>query len=94
MSLRPELMILMDIKTKVTRIKHRWHCRLFVNDKLSQEVAVHKRIDIGLACRYMMRNEDKYYSGGCKLTNIVRHRMWDREKYPNQVFIGKVDWIK
>ena len=74
---------------KVTKIKDRWHCRLLINGFPFHELACELRADVGLACRYLMRDMDKFY-GGDRLTSIVRHRMWNRGKYPRQGYIGKI----
>jgi hypothetical protein len=49
----------MELTTKVTRINGRWHARLLVDGKVYDEVAVYNRIDIGWACRTMLRWLDK-----------------------------------
>lgn len=43
----------------VRRIGKAWHCRVFVDGVLNQEVKVYDRMDIGFACRDMLRMEDK-----------------------------------
>lgn len=48
-----------DHEIKVTNIGGKYHCRLFTNGKLNQEVAVSDRSLIGPACTEMLRWEDK-----------------------------------
>ena len=72
----------METSTKVTRINNRWHCRLFVGDKLIDEMACEYRTDVGYCCRTMMRWYDKA-CGGNEHSRAVRDRMWNKEKYPN-----------
>lgn len=82
-----------EIKTdiKVTRIKNRYHVRLFVNDKLHDEMSCETRLDIGVCCRKMMRWLDKL-GFDSKHATAVRRRMWNQEKYqPGSV--GKLWYI-
>ena len=58
---------------KVTKIKNRYHARLFVNGKLSDEMACELRSDIGWICREMMRWCDKLGAGN-KHTDSARRR--------------------
>lgn len=58
---------------KVTKIKNRWHARLFVNGIFSDEMACYLRSDIGWICREMMRWCDKLGAGN-KHTNSARTR--------------------
>jgi len=58
---------------KVTKIKNRWHARLFVNGKFSDEMACELRSDIGWICREMMRWCDKLGAGN-KHTSSARTR--------------------
>jgi hypothetical protein len=44
---------------KVTRIKQRWHARLYVNGCVRDEMACSTRMDIGWICREMLRWYDK-----------------------------------
>ncbi len=63
---------LLDIK--VTRIKPRWHARLYVNNIFFDEMACDKIIDIGYICRTMLRWYDK--GGGCSaFAYAARHRI-------------------
>jgi hypothetical protein len=59
---------------KVTKIKNRWHARLFVNGILSDEMACELRSDIGWICREMMRWCDKMGAGSRHTTSArLRH---------------------
>ncbi len=62
---------LLDIR--VTRIKHRWHARLYVDNLFFDEMACENRVDIGYICRTMLRWYDK--GGGCSsFASAARHR--------------------
>lgn len=45
----------MGYTTKVTRIKSRWHARLFLDGRLMDEMACSTQQDIGWICRAMLR---------------------------------------
>jgi hypothetical protein len=62
-----------EYTTKVTRIKNRYHARLYHGTNIIAETACELRIDIGHICRYMMRWEDKM-GGDCQ-TKSSRHRL-------------------
>ncbi len=49
----------MEPEIKVTRIKNRWHSRLFFNNKIIDEMACECSNDIGFICREMLRWFDK-----------------------------------
>lgn len=59
--IRQKAALLGDVKhsTKVTRIGSWWHCRVFANDIVNQEVKVADRGLIGKAFKEMLRDEDK-----------------------------------
>ncbi|ADM80091.1 hypothetical protein phiAS5_ORF0248 [Aeromonas phage phiAS5] len=78
-------------ETKVTRIKNRYHIRLFVDGKLYDEMACQCRIDIGLCCRKMLRWVDKM-GHNSPHASAVRRRMWNSEKY-QQTSVGKIWYI-
>ncbi|AAQ17778.1 hypothetical protein Aeh1ORF116c [Aeromonas phage Aeh1] len=78
-------------ETKLTRINNKYHCRLYVNDKLYDEMACEFRLDVGLCFRIMMRWLDKT-SGDNAHTTAVRRRMWDKEKYQH-TSVGKLWYI-
>jgi len=59
-------------KIKVTKIKNRFHARLFVNEKVYDEMACSFKRDIGYICREMLRWYDK--NGGSKWSSAVRKR--------------------
>lgn len=62
-----------NLEVKVTRIKNRWHSRLFVDGKVRDEMACENRVDIGYICRTMLRWYDK--CGGMSLfAHAARHR--------------------
>lgn len=44
---------------KVTRIKDKFHARLYQNNQLLDEMICQLRIDIGYICREMLRWQDK-----------------------------------
>jgi hypothetical protein len=49
----------MDPVIKVTKIKNRWHARLWYNNKPGSEMACDTKLDIGWICRELMRWWDK-----------------------------------
>lgn len=57
---------------KVTKIKDKWHARLFFNNMVIDEMACNVRQDIGYICQQMMRTADKM--GGDAYTDATRHR--------------------
>lgn len=59
--------------TKVTKIKDRWHCRLYVGKNILNEMAVKHSEDIGLACKEMLRWFDKL-GGVSQYANKARYR--------------------
>jgi hypothetical protein len=64
---------IMEYSVKVTRIKNRYHARLYLGNDIISETACELRIDIGHICRYMMRWEDKM--GGDIQTSRSRKRL-------------------
>lgn len=73
-----------EYSIKVTKIKNRYHCRLFRLDKAIDEVACELRLDIGYVCRDMLRTVDKCGCGD-DFTSAARYR--------NKVGpIGKIFW--
>ena len=64
---------------KVTRIKNRWHARMFVNGEVRDEMACENRIDIGYICKTMLRWFDKC-GGMSKFASAARQRL-DRGPY-------------
>ncbi len=71
----------MDNKTeiKVTSINGWFHCRLFVDDKLFAEEACELREDIGLICRLMLRDADKFYGVWNDHTQSARRRLNEKQ---------------
>lgn len=62
------------IDVKVRRIGSKWHTRLYVNNKVHDEMACTDRRDIGKICRIMLRWLDKTGSGN-KWTASARRRL-------------------
>lgn len=56
---------------KVTRIGRRWHCRYYRDNKWLVEVFVDLPVNIGYACRQMMRMVDKC-CGSSRWTSAAR----------------------
>ena len=63
----------MDPVIKVTRIKNRWHARMFYNGELRDEMACNTQCDIGIICREMLRWYDKM-GGSSQYADRARHR--------------------
>ena len=61
------------VDIKVTKIKNRWHSRLYVMGKVYDEMACEYSEDIGVICRIMMRWFDKM-GGGNTYSSFSRHR--------------------
>jgi hypothetical protein len=61
------------MEIKVTRIKNRFHARLFISGKVLDEMACQLKQDIGWICREMLRWADKTGFGN-KWTNAARMR--------------------
>ena len=78
-----------ELKVKVTKIKDRWHARLYSQDKVYDEMACDRSEDISLICRTMMRWFDKASMHYSKYASKARHR--GNEKHRG--FIGKI-WYK
>ena len=49
----------MRLHIKVTKIKDKWHARLFNNDIILDEMACSEKADIGWICRELLRWVDK-----------------------------------
>lgn len=69
----------------VTKIKNRWHSRLYYKGKVMDEMACQLRIDIGYICRTMMRWFDK--TGGMSLHAKASRR---RLNEPGTTLYGKI----
>lgn len=69
---------------KVTKIKSRWHSRLYYKGKVLDEMACELKEDIGWICREMLRWFDKL-GGNSEFAKAARHRQTNK--------IGKV-WYK
>ena len=74
-------------QTRVTRIANKWHCRLYVNGELRDEMACVYQQDIGWCCRQMLRWFDKTTVGNAHSSNartrILRDphgRVWYRHQ--------------
>ena len=74
----------MEHTIKVTRIGDGWNIRAYFGDRVVDEYRCYCREDIGWCARQLLRNCDKYYTGGDLFTSSVRKRMWDVEKYSQQ----------
>ena len=61
--------------TKVTRIKQKFHCRIFYSGVFVVEGIAETRIDIGPTFRDLFRTLDKL--GGDKFTSAVRKRKYE-----------------
>jgi hypothetical protein len=77
------------LEVKITRIRNRWHARLYRDKEVYDEMACQLRIDIGYICRQMLRWYDK--SGG---TSIYASKARERMYKPNnsQSPYGKIWW--
>lgn len=63
------------LTTKVTKIKNRWHCRLYRDTVVHDEMACSDRRDISFCIREMCRWYDKMgYLPHSKLADASRHR--------------------
>lgn len=56
-----------------TFIKNKWHCRLFKEDNLLDEMACINKKDIGWICREMLRWYDKTW-GDSNFAYVGRHK--------------------
>ncbi len=65
-------------KIKVTFINGGWNVRLFVNGKLTSELRVYVRRDIGVAARELLRTSDKLGEPS-KYSQAMRHRTKKKE---------------
>jgi len=72
------------LRTKITKIKNRFHVRLLENDLLINEMACKEKVDIGWCCTYMLRWYDKL-GGESKMASASR----DRQKRTNMP-VGKI----
>ncbi|QXO12160.1 hypothetical protein pEaSNUABM44_00490 [Erwinia phage pEa_SNUABM_44] len=79
MKLNRQMILSTDSVTdvKVTKIKNKYHARLFVNGILSDEMACSLRSDIGWICREMMRWCDKLGAGNAHTTSARRRHNED-----------------
>lgn len=59
--------------TKVTKINNLWHCRLLKDEKVIDEMACDKKIDIGYCTSQMLRWYDKC-GGSSKMAIASRAR--------------------
>ena len=73
--------------TKVTKINNRWHCRLFLNGKLHDEMSSDDRRDIGFMCREMLRWVDKM-GYNCPMADASRHRGKNHEQFGKIRYLG------
>jgi hypothetical protein len=78
-----------ELKVKVTKIKDRWHARLYFQDKVYDEMACDRSEDISLICRTMMRWFDKASMHYSKYASKAR----DRTTEKCRSFVGKI-WYK
>jgi hypothetical protein len=68
------------LTTKLTRIGNWWHCQVFANGKLYDELRCDTKADIGWCFREIMRWYDKM--GGCsKWASSARKRHGEKENY-------------
>lgn len=76
---------------KVTRIKDKWHSRLFHDGKIIDEMACENQQDIGWICREMLRWFDKL-NGTSLYADASRHRQFFK---PNRkrILHGKI-WYR
>lgn len=77
-----------DPAIKVTKIKNRWHARLWLDKKLIDEMACEDRMDIGWICREMLRWYDKL--GGSSIYAKLARKRHNLTPTP----IGKVWYLK
>ena len=68
------------LDVKVTRLGDGWGIRLFDDGKLHSEAKVFNRVDIGSACRYLMRWYDKL-GGTSARASRTRKRMYEKPNY-------------
>jgi hypothetical protein len=82
------------VKTKVTKINDRYHCRLLLKGEVINEMACRHRRDIKYCLQYMMRMYDKCGYPYSLMADRSRHRkplpepvgkIW----YPTQIPINK-----
>ena len=77
--IRQKAALIGDVKhsIRVTRIGNWWHCRVFVDDIVNQEVKVADRGLIGKVFKEMLRDEDK--SGNVsELAESARKRSYSK----------------
>lgn len=64
---------------KVTYLgNNKWGCRCFLNGKLVDESVVEQRIDIGNACRQLLRWQSKMGSSS-HYSDRARHRIGEKQ---------------
>jgi len=81
----------MDPVIRVTRIKNRWHARMFYNGELRDEMACEYRQDVGMICKIMLRWYDKL-GGTSKYADKARHR--NKEGHRHKIGpLGKVWYL-
>ena len=66
------------MEIKVTRIKNRFHARLYVNGKVFDEMACTEKKDIGFICREMLRWYDKGLGPHSDFASAARSRQTPR----------------
>jgi len=64
---------MVNLRTKTTFIKNKFHIRLLENDLVINEMACKLKIDTGWCCKYMLRWYDKL-GGSSKMASKSRHR--------------------
>lgn len=75
-----------NLSIKVTNINNQYHARLFLGDKIIDEMSCCEKIDIGWICREMLRWYDKSFYPYSKFASKSRER---QSSSP----IGKVQYI-
>ena len=84
----------MEPVIKVTKIKNRYHARLFFKEKIFDEMACEYRQDIGLICKEMLRWFDKL-GGESVYADKARHRQSTNREYAGKVWYkNKLDLEK
>ena len=78
----------MELDTKVTKVKDKWHCRLLKDGSIIDEMACNDRQDIGFCFHEMLRWYDKL-GGSDKMASASRAR-WKKVNKP----VGKVEYAR
>ena len=74
------------IEVRVTKIKNRWHARLFYNEIVIDEMACDNKLNIGFICFTMLRWADKL-----GFVSPMAHAARQRQKA--EAFDGKI-WYR